>query len=187
MSRNQGSDLVKFCGNCGASLEGREFEHRTRLYCPKCGQIHYDQLKVGAGGIIECDGKLLLLQRTKAPFEHCWNLPAGYVESDESPPQAVIREVNEETGLVVEVEELIDVYFFADDPRGNGILIVYKCRSVGGELTASAEVDNPNYFEARDIPGELAGGGHNQAILTWKRGKSAELDASSGCRKQEIQ
>ncbi|GAG11876.1 unnamed protein product [marine sediment metagenome] len=97
---------MKFCDNCGTFLEGREFEHRTRLFCPECGQIHYDQLKVGAGGLIECNGKLLLLQRTKAPFEHYWNLPAGYVESDESPPQAVIREVNEETGLVVEVEEL---------------------------------------------------------------------------------
>ena len=77
--------------------------------------------------------------------------------------------VIEETGLVVEVEELIDVYFFADDPRGNGILIVYKCKSVGGELTASAEGDNPTYFEGRDIPGKLAGGGHDQAILTWNR------------------
>ena len=167
---------MKFCGNCGASLKGREFEHRTRLYCPECGQIHYDQLKVGAGGLIECNGKLLLLQRTKAPFEHCWNLPAGYVESDECPLLAVIREVNEETGLMVEVEELIDVYFFTDDPRGNGILIVYKCKSVGGELTASAEGDNPTYFEGHDIPGDLAGGGHDQAILTWKRDKSAELD-----------
>jgi 8-oxo-dGTP diphosphatase len=93
------------------------------------------------------------------------------VESDESPPQAVIREVNEETGLMVEVEELIDVYFFADDPMGNGILIVYKCRTVGGELNASAEGGNPTYFEGREIPGELAGGGHDQAILTWKKGQ----------------
>jgi ADP-ribose pyrophosphatase YjhB (NUDIX family) len=170
---------MKFCGNCGTSLVRRVFEHRTRLYCLKCGQIHYDQLKVGAGGLIECNGKLLLLQRTKAPFEGCWNLPAGYVESDESPPQAVIREVNEETGLVVEVEELIDVYFFADDPRGNGILIVYKCKSVGGKLTASAEGDNPTYFEGRDFPGVLDGGGHDQAILTWKKDKSAELDGKT--------
>ena len=68
---------MKFCGNCSASLIRREFEHRTRFYCREWGQIHYDQLIVGAGGIIECDGKLLLLQRTKAPFEYCWNLPAG--------------------------------------------------------------------------------------------------------------
>jgi len=80
----------------------------------------------------------------------------------------VVREVYEETGIRVRVEELIDVYFFADDPRGNGILIVYKCRSVGGELTATAEGANPTFFAARDIPQNLAGGGHDQAILAWQ-------------------
>ena len=46
---------------------------------------------------------MLLLQRTDEPFKHCWNLPAGYVEADESPTQTVAREVYEETGLQVEV------------------------------------------------------------------------------------
>jgi ADP-ribose pyrophosphatase YjhB (NUDIX family) len=41
-------------------------------------------LKVGAGALIEHEGRLLLLKRTQAPFKGCWNLSAGYVESDES-------------------------------------------------------------------------------------------------------
>jgi ADP-ribose pyrophosphatase YjhB (NUDIX family) len=85
----------------------------------------------------------------------------------------VVREVYEETGLRVGVEGLIDVYFFADDPRGNGILVVYRCRSVGGELTATVEGANPTFFAASDIPQNLAGGGHDQAILAWRRSRRA--------------
>jgi len=164
---------MKFCTRCGTALEWGESEQRQRPFCPQCRRIHYAQLKVGAGGLIEQNGRLLLLQRTAAPFEHCWNLPAGYAEVDESPLQTVVREVCEETGLCVEVEGLIDVYFFADDPRGNGILIVYRCWPIGGELTATAEGVNPTFFSAGDIPERLAGGGHDQAILAWKRSRRA--------------
>ena len=164
---------MKFCASCGAVLEWREFEQKLRPFCSQCQRIYYAQLKVGAGGLIEQDGKLLLLQRTNAPFQGSWNLPAGYAEVDESPPQTVVREVNEETGLHVEVERLVDVYYFSDDPRGNGILIVYKCRPVGGELTATVEGAKPTFFAASEIPKNLAGGGHNRAIGDWKeRGRA---------------
>ena len=160
---------MKYCPDCGTVLELREFEQRQRLFCSYCQRIHYVQLKVGAGALIEQDGSLLLLQRTQAPFQGCWNLPAGYVEADESPLEAVIREVCEETGLRVEAKELVDVYFFADDPRGNGIFIVYNCCSLGGELRASQEGVNPTFFPVTDIPEDLTGGGHDQAICAWKK------------------
>ena len=161
--------MIKFCPHCGTSLELRESEQRQRPVCPQCHRIHYTQLKVGAGALIEQGGKLLLLQRTSVPFQHCWNLPAGYAEADENPQDTVVREVYEETGLCVECEGLVDVYFFADDPRGNGILIVYKCHSVGGGLRATLEGVNPTFFTAIDIPKDLAGGGHNHAIRAWQK------------------
>jgi ADP-ribose pyrophosphatase YjhB (NUDIX family) len=61
-------------------------------------------LKVGAGALVEQDGSLLLLQRTQTPFQGCWNLPAGYVEADESPLETVIRETYGATGLRVEAK-----------------------------------------------------------------------------------
>ncbi|MCX6339493.1 MAG: NUDIX domain-containing protein [Candidatus Aureabacteria bacterium] len=159
--------MIKFCPDCGTALELKEFEQKRQHFCPYCKHIYYPQLKVAAGGFIEQDGKLLLLQRTGAPFQHCWNIPAGYAEVDESPFQAAVREVYEETGLRVEVYNLIDVYFFSDDPRGNGILIVFKCKLIGGELHQTLEGANPTFFAACDIPKNLAGGGHDQAIRAW--------------------
>ena len=93
------SDDFIFCPTCSTLLDLLEFEGKQRLFCPKCKRISYRQLKVGAGALIERNGELLLLQRTTAPFQHCWNLPAGYAEADESPVQTVVREVREETGL----------------------------------------------------------------------------------------
>ncbi len=156
-----------FCSTCGSPLQHRKVEHRPRGTCPNCGQIHYDYLKVGAGALIEQDGCLLLIRRTHEPFRQQWNVPAGYVEIDEDPAHAVIREVHEETGLQVKIDGLVNVYFFDDDPRGNGILIAYQCSIVGGELTESAEGTSPTFFAQDQIPRELAGGGHRQAILAW--------------------
>ncbi len=162
---------MKYCPHCGAFLVLREIEGRERAFCPRCERIHYAQLKVGAGAMIERDGRLLLLRRTRAPFEGCWNLPAGYVESDESPVEAVVRETYEETGLRVEVGTLVDVYFFDDDPRGNGILIVYACHPEGGELRVSEEGSDATFFLPADIPPDLAGGGHDQAVTAWEKGE----------------
>jgi 8-oxo-dGTP diphosphatase len=159
---------MKYCPDCGSLLEMCELEGRLRAFCPHCQCIHYLQLKVGAGAIIEQEGKLLLLQRTQEPFAGDWNIPAGYVEADEDPRQAVVREVLEETGLEVEVDELVDVYFFADDPRGNGILVVYRCHVVGGTLQETDEGRLPTYFTPDTIPANLSGGGHKEAVPPWK-------------------
>jgi len=160
---------MKFCSSCGTSLIWKEIEQKQRAYCPGCNRVHYEQLKVGAGAIIEMEGKILLLQRTRPPFAHCWNLPAGYVDVDENPAQAAIREVNEEVGLQVEIVDLADVYFFNDDPRGNGIFIVYNCLIRDGALTESDEAVTPTCFAAKDIPTNLAGGGHDLAIRAWQK------------------
>jgi ADP-ribose pyrophosphatase YjhB (NUDIX family) len=173
---------MKYCPECGTVLEVRQVEGRERAFCPDCEPIYYTQLKVGAGAIIERDGRLLLLRRTGAPFQGCWNLPTGYVESDESPVQAVVREAYEETGLRVEASELVDVYFFDDDPRGNGILIVYACRPEGGELSVSEEGSEATFFLRSDLLLELAGGGHDQAVSAWRMSLGGEKDKGSRAR-----
>ena len=163
---------MEYCSLCGTRLETKNLEGRERAFCAQCQRVHYRQLKLGAGAIIEHHNMVLLFQRAYAPFQGAWNLPAGYVEHDEHPSHAVIREVHEETGLKVRIEHLHDIYFFEDDPRGNGLLIVYTCQILGGELTASHEGGHLKFFSRQDLPGNLAGGGHNQAILAWKATKT---------------
>lgn len=64
---------------------------------------------VGVGAIIIQNGKILLEKRKNDPGRGKWSIPGGLVELGESLEQTVIREVQEETGLVVDAPELIDV------------------------------------------------------------------------------
>jgi 8-oxo-dGTP diphosphatase len=155
---------------CGDLLEKQEFQGRTREICPTCGWVYYQQLRVGAGVWLQRDGQLLLLKRSQAPFAGCWNLPAGYAETDEPPVLTAEREALEETGLRVKIGNLVDAFFFVDDPRGNGILLVYKCEVVGGAIKLDHESCEWGYFSPWEIPEALAGGGHDQAVHLWQRG-----------------
>lgn len=152
-------------------MESKPLEGRAREICPACGWVHYEQLKVGAAVVIEQTGALLLLQRARQPWRGFWNLPAGYVEVDEDPARAAERETFEETGLQVKTSELLGAYYFDNDPRGNGVLLLYECEVVDGDLRGSYESQKMRYFTANEIPENIAGGGHLQAVADWKRGK----------------
>jgi 8-oxo-dGTP diphosphatase len=148
----------------------RLVEGRLRLACVPCGHVSYRQVKVGAGVLLQQDGALLLVQRgPEGAFPGAWNLPAGYCEADEPPPFTAARETAEETGLQVQVGRLVDVYYFNDDPRGNGLLLVYEAKAVGGELESDGqEVVDVGFFPPEGLPEALCGGGHDRAIEAWR-------------------
>jgi ADP-ribose pyrophosphatase YjhB (NUDIX family) len=165
---------MHYCLNCGNALRPMLQEERPREICPDCGWIYYEQLKVGAGALIEQDGQVLLIRRGIDPWRGLWCLPAGYVEVDESPARAAEREAREETGLQVSAGDLFDVYFFEDDPRGNGVLVLYECSVLGGELETNGENLEYGYFSPEEIPAEITGAGHQAALQDWvKRRKAA--------------
>ncbi len=160
--------MTHHCFQCGTILEIRFLDHREREVCPACGWVYYAQLKVGAAVIIEQNTKLLLLQRAHEPWVGSWMLPAGYVEADEDPRNAARREVFEETGLDVELGELVKTYYFDDDPRGNGVAFVYKTMKVSGVININSEATNFKYFASDEIPSNLTLGGHDKIINEWR-------------------
>ncbi|MEP7137803.1 MAG: NUDIX hydrolase [Chloroflexota bacterium] len=159
--------MTHYCFQCGTQLEARFMDNREREVCPACGWVYYAQLKVGAAVIIEQDDKLLLLQRAHEPWIGSWMIPAGYVEADEDPKDAAKREVLEETGLVVELSELVKTYYFADDPRGNGVSFVFRATKISGEMRINSEATNAKYFFLDEIPVYLTLGGHDKMIAEW--------------------
>jgi 8-oxo-dGTP pyrophosphatase MutT (NUDIX family) len=96
--------------------------------------------KVGATAVIpDGHGRILLDHRAD---DGCWGLPGGWLGSNESPQDGVVREVREETGLDVEVVRLGSVEWrpasLPAAPHGQ-VGLVYVCRVVGGELQRSHE------------------------------------------------
>jgi ADP-ribose pyrophosphatase YjhB (NUDIX family) len=79
-------------------------------------------------------------------------LPAGFVDAGEDPRQAARRECLEETGLEIEIGDLLDVLFGQEHERGAHILIVYQAQIVSGTIRASDDVDAVDFFDLDHLP-----------------------------------
>jgi ADP-ribose pyrophosphatase YjhB (NUDIX family) len=156
---------LNYCPRCGHALEGRNAFGRVRRYCPACDRIVFREHKVAAGVVVERDGRVLLVRRRLNPRRGLWSFPAGFVDFDESPAEAAARECEEETGIEVEILDLLDVV----SEKGYGdadIIIVYRARWVGGDLRAADDVDRVAFFAPEDLP-PLAFRATQEAIEKW--------------------
>ena len=69
-------------------------EGRKRLFCPKCGKIYYENpIPVVAVIARDNQGRILLIKRKVEPCKGEWALPSGFMEIEETPVQAVLREL----------------------------------------------------------------------------------------------
>jgi 8-oxo-dGTP diphosphatase len=90
--------------------------------------------KVGVGGLILQDGKVLLLLRKRPPEAGTWSLPGGRVEFGERLEDAVVRELREELGITVEVESLVCVInHIVPADNAHWVAPAYRVRLVSGE------------------------------------------------------
>ena len=89
-----------------------------------------------------------------------WSLPKGHIEEGETPEQAAIREVAEETGITSEIERslgVIDFWFMAGGKRIHQTVHHFQFKEVGGLLAAQeSEVDEVGWFPLSEIIGLLA-------------------------------
>ena len=102
---------------------------------------------IGAFAVVfDPQDRVLLCHRTD---RDALNLPGGRVEAAEAPWVAVVREVEEEVGLVVRVERLLGVY--SVESRSD-LVLNFLCVVVGGAERLSTEADAIGWFERAGIP-----------------------------------
>jgi len=103
-------------------------------------------LVVCAGAVVrDAGGRLLLVQRGHPPGAGRWSLPGGRVENGESPAAAAAREVAEETGLTVEVGELL-----ATVTIGDYLVHDFAATVTGGELRAGDDASDVRWCSLAD-------------------------------------
>ena len=110
---------------------------------------------VGVGAVVIDQGRVLLVQRGRGPSKGKWSLPGGVLEVGESLTEGVAREVQEETGLVVESVELIELIDrIVKEPASEGgsvryhyVIADYLCRVVGGVLQAASDAEAVRWVE----------------------------------------
>lgn len=160
---------MNFCPRCAHPLQDRFVFERTRRVCPACGFIFWREHKVAAAAVVARDGEVLLVRRTMSPGQGKWTIPGGFVEFDEDPRDAVVREVLEETGCRVQVVRLLDVIFGREHERGASLVIVYLTRLLGSESMQTMdekEVDAVDFFAPNQLP-PIAFRATQRAIELW--------------------
>ncbi len=158
---------MEYCPRCGQALVEREAFGRLRPVCPHCGHVVFRGPKIAAGALVVRDGAILLDQRDIEPGLGKWGLPAGYVDLDERVEDAAIREVKEETGLDIRLEDLLGVY---SNLERNVVLVIYCASVLGGELTVGHETRAVGFFPPDALP-ELAFAQNTDIIEDWLRRK----------------
>ena len=154
----------KYCANCATRLVAREVADQERPVCPRCEQVVYYDPKVAATSVIERDGRVLMIRRAGEPGYGLWSLPGGYVDRGEVVEEAAAREVQEETGLEVEVGFLVGLFSEAGHPV---IVAAYAAHEVGGRLEAGPEALEVGYFPLNELP-PLAFPRDFQILDRWK-------------------
>jgi ADP-ribose pyrophosphatase YjhB (NUDIX family) len=140
--------------------------------------------EVSAGGlVIDHSGKNGLLigridHKDASGQRILWSLPKGHIEEGETPEQAALREVAEETGIESSIERalgVIDFWFMAGGKRIHKTVHHYLFRETGGKLAPQeSEVDEVGWFPLTEIVERLAYPDEKKLIARTEA--SAELD-----------
>ncbi|MFB6525617.1 NUDIX hydrolase [Streptomyces sp. NPDC056399] len=103
-----------------------------------------------AGAVVRNDGRLLAIRRAD---NGTWELPGGVLELTETPEAGVAREVLEETGIHVEVDELTGVY--KNTTRGI-VALVFRCKPSGGTERTSDESTAVDWLTPAEIEDRMS-------------------------------
>lgn len=106
---------------------------------------------VGVGAVVVDEGRVLLVRRGAEPLKGEWSLPGGLLELGESLTGGVIREVREETCLLVEPIELVElvdrIHREGERVRYHYVIADYLCRVTGGRLQAASDAEGVRWAE----------------------------------------
>ncbi len=130
-----------------------------RMYARRTADAN-TKVRAGTGVVVtDQQGRILLEKRSDCGM---WGLPGGRIEPGESIAGAAVREVKEETGLVVEISRMLGVYSGPEDRivtfPDNVVQLVdilLEAKIVSGELTCSDESEKLQFFYPEDLPADI--------------------------------
>ncbi len=165
---------MHFCPRCATPLASLEKAGRERLACPgtDCGFVFYDNPLPVVAALVEHEGDVLLVQSVGWP-ESWYGLVTGFLERDEEPEAAALRELREELGLEGTVVAPIGVYTF---PQRNELIVAYHVEA-RGEVRLGPELAGYKRIRPEKLRPWPFGTGH--AVRDWlaKRGLSPRRPA----------
>ena len=171
-----------FCINCGSRLEPRVIDGRELEACPNDDFVLWRDPKVVAAVVVEVDGKIVAGRRAIEPGYGLWCLPGGFVDQNEDPATAAVRECREEIGADVELTGLLGVYHIPKTTAPSIVGIAYQARlAPGATISAGAEMLEVRAFPLGELP-DLAFPSHRAIVDAFvkRQGKEALAPHSVG-------
>lgn len=149
---------------------------------------HTQPVVAVAGITFDADERVLLIQRNKAPARGVWTVPGGRVELGEQLIAACRREFKEETGLDVDIVELIEVVerFGKRDngrPQYHFVIFDYLVTVRGGELSPGSDAADAVFTKLEECDLPLTEGLRpviEKARTRWRELRTAQGDTAQG-------
>ncbi len=138
------------CQRCGGITTERFIDGRRRPVCDDCGAVTFLDPKLAVAVVLQRGGRVLMGRRGPgARAAGKWSFPAGFVERGEVVEDAAIREVREETGFIIELDQLMGLI------SSNGetvVLAVYTGTILGGDQHPGDDLIELAWFRPDALP-----------------------------------
>ncbi len=157
--------VYRYCPRCAHELHTTQLFGRERAHCAACGFIQFQNPKVAVAVLLTDGTRVALVQRAVIPQIGYWSLPAGFMDFDEQPAGAALRELYEETGMRGDITGLLGIFPM---PQGGGIVITFAADLVGdGNIIAGDDVSDARWFTAGTLPPNLAFESTRTVLAEW--------------------
>ena len=153
---SDGDVLPQFCSQCASPVEVVEVGGEPVWTCQQCGHRQYRRQSVGVAVVVVEHRRLLLVQRRYGDRAGSWCIPCGHVGWDEDVHEAAVREIEEETGLAVELDGVYDVHTTFHNRNRHNAGIWFRGHRVGGTLRAGDDAVDARFFAFGELPEPLA-------------------------------
>ena len=167
--------LLEYCSNCGKNNAYGFIDGHDRYHCKSCGTIHYQNPKPTATIICLQGEKILLAKRAFEPAKGEWGLPGGFMELNETLPEAAIRELKEETNLDGTVTELLSTCSHYGTIFGDILLICLRMEVLDFSIIkAGDDAEELAFFDFNNLP-NIAFYCHNKFIDDFKSSQKKNI------------
>ncbi len=164
--RHAPARLWLYCPLCRESLSNQIWDGQERRYCAHCGFVYWERALPAAAVLVfePTRQEILLVTRRYPPFAGGLTFPGGGIEIGESVAQAAVREVQEETGVLVSLDHQFGTW---STPDNHTIITFYQAHPIDGEIRAGSDALEAGFYHWDNAP-SLAFSLHDRVLQLFR-------------------
>jgi len=145
---------VNYCLRCGGKMHLiNDRENKLRAQCEKCSWTYYkNPVPAVACVILNEQKEVVIIKRLFEPQPGKWALPSGYIEINQSPEEAAVEEMYEETGLIGKTKQFLGYYDGFSPIYEKVLSFGFWMEITGGNLEAGDDAGEARFSEISKLP-----------------------------------